>query len=80
MRSSLYCAVISNAVSGCLDDYKNGRLAELLNSAAKDNLPLLIVVIDNGRTIKTNMFTALPILLLIPMSLKPGSIMGFALC
>mmetsp|Transcript_4123 Transcript_4123/g.9363 ORF Transcript_4123/g.9363 Transcript_4123/m.9363 type:complete len:811 (-) Transcript_4123:149-2581(-) len=32
---------------------QNGRMAELLNSAAKDNLPLLIVVIDNGRAINT---------------------------
>lgn len=28
---------------------QNGRTAELLNSAAKDNLPILLVVIDNGR-------------------------------
>jgi TPP-dependent pyruvate/acetoin dehydrogenase alpha subunit/pyruvate/2-oxoglutarate/acetoin dehydrogenase E1 component len=32
---------------------QNGRMAELLNSAAKDNLPLLIIVIDNGRAINT---------------------------
>jgi len=32
---------------------QNGRMAELLNSAAKDNLPLLILVIDNGRAINT---------------------------
>ena len=32
---------------------QNGRTAELLNSAAKDNLPLLFLVIDNGRAINT---------------------------
>jgi len=32
---------------------QNGRMAEVLNSAAKDNLPLLIIVIDNGRAINT---------------------------
>lgn len=32
---------------------QNGRMAELLNSAAKDNLPLLVIVIDNGRAINT---------------------------
>ena len=32
---------------------QNGRMAEVLNSAAKDNLPLLILVIDNGRAINT---------------------------
>jgi len=32
---------------------QNGRMAETLNSAAKDNLPLLIIVIDNGRAINT---------------------------
>jgi len=32
---------------------QNGRMSELLNSAAKDNLPLLIIVIDNGRAINT---------------------------
>mmetsp|Transcript_35326 Transcript_35326/g.59979 ORF Transcript_35326/g.59979 Transcript_35326/m.59979 type:complete len:815 (-) Transcript_35326:143-2587(-) len=32
---------------------QNGRTAELLNSAAKDNLPLLLIVIDNGRAINT---------------------------
>lgn len=32
---------------------QNGRTAELLNSAAKDNLPLLLLVIDNGRAINT---------------------------
>jgi len=32
---------------------QNGRLAELLNAGAKDNLPLLIIVIDNGRAINT---------------------------
>jgi TPP-dependent pyruvate/acetoin dehydrogenase alpha subunit len=32
---------------------QNGRMAEILNSAAKDNLPLLILVIDNGRAINT---------------------------
>mmetsp|Transcript_526 Transcript_526/g.1086 ORF Transcript_526/g.1086 Transcript_526/m.1086 type:complete len:816 (+) Transcript_526:84-2531(+) len=32
---------------------QNGRTAELLNSAAKDNLPVLLLVIDNGRAINT---------------------------
>eukprot|EP00550_Attheya_septentrionalis_P002704 CAMPEP_0198291538 /NCGR_PEP_ID=MMETSP1449-20131203/9035_1 /TAXON_ID=420275 /ORGANISM="Attheya septentrionalis, Strain CCMP2084" /LENGTH=816 /DNA_ID=CAMNT_0043990191 /DNA_START=18 /DNA_END=2468 /DNA_ORIENTATION=- len=32
---------------------QNGRMSELLNSAAKDNLPLLILTIDNGRAINT---------------------------
>ena len=32
---------------------QNGRMAEVLNSASKDNLPLLIIVIDNGRAINT---------------------------
>jgi len=32
---------------------QNGRASELLNSAAKDNLPLLLIVIDNGRAINT---------------------------
>jgi len=32
---------------------QNGRTAELLNSAAKDNLPILLLVIDNGRAINT---------------------------
>eukprot|EP00591_Stephanopyxis_turris_P006026 CAMPEP_0195520252 /NCGR_PEP_ID=MMETSP0794_2-20130614/16483_1 /TAXON_ID=515487 /ORGANISM="Stephanopyxis turris, Strain CCMP 815" /LENGTH=810 /DNA_ID=CAMNT_0040649571 /DNA_START=25 /DNA_END=2457 /DNA_ORIENTATION=+ len=32
---------------------QNGRMAEILNSAAKDNLPLLVIVIDNGRAINT---------------------------
>jgi TPP-dependent pyruvate/acetoin dehydrogenase alpha subunit/pyruvate/2-oxoglutarate/acetoin dehydrogenase E1 component len=32
---------------------QNGRSAELLNSAAKDHLPLLFLVIDNGRAINT---------------------------
>jgi len=32
---------------------QNGRMAELLNAASKDNLPLLVVVIDNGRAINT---------------------------
>lgn len=32
---------------------QNGRMAELLNAASKDNLPLLILVIDNGRAINT---------------------------
>ena len=32
---------------------QNGRMAELLNAAAKDNLPLLVIVIDNGRAINT---------------------------
>ena len=32
---------------------QNGRMAELLNAAAKDQLPLLTIVIDNGRAINT---------------------------
>jgi len=32
---------------------QNGRTAELLNAASKDNLPILLVVIDNGRAINT---------------------------
>ena len=32
---------------------QNGRMAEILNAAAKDNLPLLVLVIDNGRAINT---------------------------
>jgi len=32
---------------------QNGRMAEILNAASKDNLPLLIVNIDNGRAINT---------------------------
>jgi len=32
---------------------QNGRMAEVLNAAAKDGLPLLIIVIDNGRAINT---------------------------
>jgi len=32
---------------------QNGRMAELLNAASKDNLPLLTIVIDNGRAINT---------------------------
>eukprot|EP00549_Striatella_unipunctata_P007401 CAMPEP_0118704812 /NCGR_PEP_ID=MMETSP0800-20121206/19474_1 /TAXON_ID=210618 ORGANISM="Striatella unipunctata, Strain CCMP2910" /NCGR_SAMPLE_ID=MMETSP0800 /ASSEMBLY_ACC=CAM_ASM_000638 /LENGTH=811 /DNA_ID=CAMNT_0006606805 /DNA_START=205 /DNA_END=2640 /DNA_ORIENTATION=+ len=32
---------------------QNGRMAEVLNAASKDNLPLLILVIDNGRAINT---------------------------
>ena len=32
---------------------QNGRLPELLNSAKMQNLPLLIIVIDNGRAINT---------------------------
>lgn len=32
---------------------QNGRMAELLNAASKDNLPLLVIVIDNGRAINT---------------------------
>jgi pyruvate dehydrogenase E1 component alpha subunit len=35
----------------CGNGAQNGRMAELLNSAAKDNLPLLVIVIDNGRAI-----------------------------
>jgi len=32
---------------------QNGRMAETLNSAAKEGLPLLFLVIDNGRAINT---------------------------
>jgi 2-oxoisovalerate dehydrogenase E1 component len=32
---------------------QNGRTSELLNAASKDNLPLLLLVIDNGRAINT---------------------------
>jgi len=32
---------------------QNGRMAEILNAASKDNLPLLILIIDNGRAINT---------------------------
>ena len=32
---------------------QNGRMAEILNAASKDNLPLLVIVIDNGRAINT---------------------------
>lgn len=32
---------------------QNGRMAEILNAAAKDKLPLLVIVIDNGRAINT---------------------------
>merc|ERR1719316_2225104 len=32
---------------------QNGRMAECLNAAAKENLPLLFLVIDNGRAINT---------------------------
>ena len=32
---------------------QNGRLPEILNACSKQNLPLLIVVIDNGRAINT---------------------------
>lgn len=32
---------------------QNGRMAELLNAASKDNVPLLVIVIDNGRAINT---------------------------
>lgn len=32
---------------------QNGRIAEVLNAASKDNAPLLILVIDNGRAINT---------------------------
>lgn len=32
---------------------QNGRLPELLNACRKHNLPLLIIVIDNGRAINT---------------------------
>jgi len=32
---------------------QNGRMTEVLNAAAKDKLPLLVIVIDNGRAINT---------------------------
>lgn len=32
---------------------QNGRMAECLNAAAKENLPILFIVIDNGRAINT---------------------------
>ena len=32
---------------------QNGRLAEVMNCAAKEKLPLLILCIDNGRAINT---------------------------
>merc|ERR1719364_187266 len=32
---------------------QNGRMAECLNAAAKENLPILFLVIDNGRAINT---------------------------
>jgi len=32
---------------------QNGRMAEILNAGSKDNLPLLILIIDNGRAINT---------------------------
>lgn len=32
---------------------QNGRMAENLNAAAKEKLPLLFLVIDNGRAINT---------------------------
>ena len=32
---------------------QNGRMAECLNAASKENLPLLFLVIDNGRAINT---------------------------
>jgi TPP-dependent pyruvate/acetoin dehydrogenase alpha subunit/pyruvate/2-oxoglutarate/acetoin dehydrogenase E1 component len=32
---------------------QNGRMAEILNAASKDKLPLLILTIDNGRAINT---------------------------
>ena len=32
---------------------QNGRMAEILNAAAKDKLPFLILTIDNGRAINT---------------------------
>ena len=32
---------------------QNGRMAECLNAAAKESLPILFVVIDNGRAINT---------------------------
>jgi TPP-dependent pyruvate/acetoin dehydrogenase alpha subunit len=32
---------------------QNKRTAELLNAASKDNLPILLLVIDNGRAINT---------------------------
>ena len=33
--------------------YYTGRMAECMNAAAKENLPLLFIVIDNGRAINT---------------------------
>ena len=33
---------------------QTGRLAETLNAAAKERLPLLILCIDNGRAINTS--------------------------
>ena len=32
---------------------QNGRMAECLNAASKENLPILFVIIDNGRAINT---------------------------
>jgi len=32
---------------------QNGRMAELLNASSKDKVPLLVIVIDNGRAINT---------------------------
>ena len=32
---------------------QNGRMAECLNAASKENLPILFIVIDNGRAINT---------------------------
>ena len=32
---------------------QNGRMAECLNAAAKENLPMLFLIIDNGRAINT---------------------------
>jgi TPP-dependent pyruvate/acetoin dehydrogenase alpha subunit len=32
---------------------QNGRMAECLNAAAKEGLPILFLVIDNGRAINT---------------------------
>lgn len=32
---------------------QNGRMAECLNAAAKENLPILFIVVDNGRAINT---------------------------
>ena len=32
---------------------QNGRMAECLNAAAKEKLPILFLVIDNGRAINT---------------------------